>query len=181
MIYTSEIIDRLISCINDDFGIPSLCMAVRGFEAVNLPIPIKTTYFSIVPEENKVTCFENDNLEYCQKTSVTIRMNCFSPLRRKASAIHAMAEAVLDFINDSYPDEIKGYTIGDTEYDDDIKAYRVTCRLFFEYEACAADSLRCVLVFVLHVCALPSYNVTLSGSSEGYRILSPKTPHLSLT
>ncbi len=140
MIYTSEIIDRLISCINDDFGIPSLCMAVRGFEAVNLPIPIKTTYFSIVPEENKVTYFENDNLEYCQKTSVTIRMNCFSPLRRKASAIHAMAEAVLDFINDSYPDEIKGYTIGDTEYDDDIKAYRVTCRLFFEYEACAADS-----------------------------------------
>lgn len=140
MIYTNEIIDRLIKCINDDFGILSLCTAVRGYEADNLPIPIRKTYFSLVPEENKVTYFENDNKEYCQKFSVTIRMNCFAPLSRKSTATQALAEAVLDFVSDTFPDEIRSYVIGDMEYDDNVKAYRVTCRLFMEYEICAADS-----------------------------------------
>ena len=140
MVYTNEIIDRIITCINEDFDIPGICTAIRGYEADSLPIPITKTYFSIVPEENKVTYFENDNLEYCQKFSITIRLNCFAPMRRKSTATQALAEAVLDLVNDTFPDEIRGYTIGDMDYDDKIKAYRVTCRLYLEYETCAAES-----------------------------------------
>ncbi len=139
MVYTTEIVNRLIKCINEDFGLSFLCTAIEGYESSTLPIPIKTTFFSLVPQEYKLTYFEDDNKELCQKCSITIRLNCFAPMRRKSVATHALVEAVLDFITDSFPEEIKGFIIGDTEYDDVVKAYRITSELYFEYEACAAE------------------------------------------
>ncbi len=139
MIYTTEIIRRLIKCINEDLGLYFLCTAIEGYEANTLPIPIKTTYFSLVPQEHKLTYFENENKEFCQRCSIIIRLNCYAPLRRKSVATHALTETVLDFLVDSFPDEIKSFTIGDTEYDDVVNAFKVTSRIYFEYETCAAE------------------------------------------
>lgn len=137
MILTSQIIDKMIAAINNEHK-PSGCLAIRGFDTKGLPIPIKSTYLSFVPEKNTVTYFENDNLEFCQKNEVTIRMTCYSPLNVPASTTHILLEQALGFLNEKYITEFSGYTIGETEHDDQIKAFRVICKIFYVKESCPA-------------------------------------------
>lgn len=139
MLPTSEIIEDMISLINHSLK-PSGCTAIRGFDTKALPIPLKKTYLSFVPEKHTVSYFNNENEEFCQKSEATIRMTCFSPLNSLSSATHIMLEEVLKNLNEEYITEISGYTIGETEYDSEVKAFRITCRIFYERERCPADS-----------------------------------------
>lgn len=141
MLFTSQIIETMIENINSEWE-PSDCTAIRGFDTKGLPIPLKKIYLSFVPEKNTVSYFEDNNKEFCQKNEVTIRMTCFSPLVSVASETHILLEEVLTFLNEKYLTEISGYTIGETEYDDEVKAFKIECRIFYERESCPApDSL----------------------------------------
>ena len=137
MLFTSEIINAMISAINTELK-PSSCSAIRGFDTKGLPIPLKKIYLSFVPEKNTVSYFKDENKEFCQKNDVTIRMTCYSPLVSVASQTHILLEEVLTFLNEKYITEISGYTIGETEYDDEVKAFRVVCKIFYERESCPA-------------------------------------------
>lgn len=139
MLFTSEIINGMISKVNSKFKSEN-CAAIRGFDTKDLPIPLKKTFLSFVPEKNTVTYFENENKEFCQKNEVTIRMTCYSPLASLASDTHILLESVLTYLNETYITEISGYHIGETEYDDEVKAFRVICRIFYEKEACPGES-----------------------------------------
>lgn len=139
MLFTSQIIEGMIDSINGELK-PKSCVAIRGFDTKDLPIPLKKTYLSFVPEKNTVSYFENENREFCQKNEVTVRMTCFSPLISLASDTHVLLEQVLTFLNEKYITEISGYTIGETEYDDEVKAFRIVCKLFYASEACPAES-----------------------------------------
>jgi len=137
MLFTSQIIETMIDNINNELK-PVSCSAIRGFDTKGLPIPLKKTYLSFVPEKNTVSYFEDNNKEFCQKNDVTIRMTCFSPLVSIASETHILLEEVLTFLNEKYLTEISGYTIGETEYDDEVKAFRIVCKIFYERESCPA-------------------------------------------
>lgn len=137
MLFTSEIIDEMISAINTELK-PSSCSAIRGFDTKGLPIPLKKSYLSFVPEKNTVSYFEDENREFCQKNEVTIRMTCYSPLTALASQTHILLEEVLTFLNEKYITEISGYTIGETEYDNEVKAFKIICKIFYERESCPA-------------------------------------------
>lgn len=137
MLFTSEIIDDMINEINHTL-IPENCMAIRGFDTKDLPIPLKKTYLSFTPEKNTVSYFEDDFSEFCQKNEATIRMTCFSPLITLASETHILLEEVLKFLNEKYITEISGYTIGETEYDTNVKAFRIVCKIFYKQERCPA-------------------------------------------
>lgn len=138
MLFTSEIINNMISCINTELK-PSGCKAIRGFDTKDLPIPLKLTYLSFVPEKNTVSYFSDEFEEFCQKNEATIKMTCYSPLIVLASNTHVLLEQVLTFLNEKYITEISGYTIGETEYDDEVKAFKIVCRIFYEKEVCPAQ------------------------------------------
>lgn len=137
MLFTSQIIEDMITAINTELK-PSDCSAIRGFDTKDLPIPLKKTYLSFLPEKNTVSYFENDNKEFCQKSEATIRMTCFTPISFVASETHIQLEEILTFLNEKYITEISGYTIGETEYDNEVKAFRIICRIFYEQEGCPA-------------------------------------------
>jgi len=129
----------MIEAINTELK-PDNCEAIRGFDTKDLPIPLKNICLSFVPEKNTVTYFSDEFEEFCQKNEATIRMTCYSPLISLASDTHILLEEVLSFLNEKYITEISGYTIGETEYDDEVKAFRIICRIFYEREACPAQS-----------------------------------------
>ena len=131
MLFTSQIIDEMIEDINNTLK-PENCEAIRGFDTKELPIPLKKIYLSLVPEKNTISYFESDNKEFCQKNEVTIRMTCFSPLICLASDTHILLEEVLTFLNEKYITEISGYTIGETEYDDEVKSFRIICKIYYK-------------------------------------------------
>lgn len=139
MIFTSVIVNTMIDSINNELK-PENCSAIRGFDTKDLPIPLKKTYLSFVPEKNTVSYFENENKEFCQKNEATIRMTCYSPLVSLASDTHILIEEVLTFLNEKFITEISGYTIGETEYDNEVKAFSIICRIFYERESCPAEN-----------------------------------------
>ena len=49
MLFTSEIINEMIEAINEEHK-PENTVAIRGFDTKDLPIPLKKTYLSFVPE-----------------------------------------------------------------------------------------------------------------------------------
>lgn len=139
MTETYEILETILKLINEDLGLSFLCQAIKAYDTKNLQIPIKMTCFTVACEENKVTYFENESLEACEKNTVKIRINCFAPLRRVPYMSHALSETVMDFVCDYFMPQVTNCTIGNTEYDDEVKAYKISCYMTLEYERCAAE------------------------------------------
>lgn len=127
----------MIDAINTELE-PDSCEAIRGFDTKDLPIPLKKIYLSFVPEKNTVSYFSDEAEQFCQRNEATIRMTCYSPLVSLASDTHVLLEQVLTFLNEKYITEISGYTIGETEYDNEVKAFRMVCRIFYKSESCPA-------------------------------------------
>lgn len=134
MVFSSEIITDIITYINKDLSYTPFCTAVRGYDTDSLPLPLRTTYLSFVPDEYNFSYYEDSTTPLCEKDTITIRLNCFAPLRRKPTASHALVEAVLDEVKDNFGTNLTKFTIGKTEFDDDVNAYKITCYLEFVYE-----------------------------------------------
>lgn len=139
MQYSTSLIDTLINYVNEEIAMTDVFRAIRSFEVKNLPVPIKQTYLAFSPKENTVTLFENDNEEYCQKNSITVRMNCYTPVSSSTPYIYSLLEIVADALNDSFGGEMQSFTIGEIEYDSNVNAYRITSFLYFTFESCAGE------------------------------------------
>ncbi len=135
MVFTSKLIQSIITYINEDLNYSPFCTAIKGYDSDSLPLPLSTTYLSIVPDEYILTYFEDENAQRYERNSITLRLNCFAPLRRKPTASHALIEAVLDEVKDYFLSNLTKLSIGETEYDDDVNAYKITCFLNFVYES----------------------------------------------
>lgn len=124
---TSEIINKIKDAINEDVDISEKCEAVRAYERTNLPVPLKKTYFSLLCEENSVIKGNPDI------NKIVIRMTCFTPLTLPAYSANETAESIAGYMDELFGDDFTSYTIGETDYDDDVRAYKVICRLNFQY------------------------------------------------
>lgn len=134
MTFSNELITGIINYINEELSYTPFCTAIKGYDAASLPLPLQTTYLSFVPHEYTLSYFDNNDSRRCERNSITVRMNCFAPLRRKPTASHVLVEAVLDELKDNFYGNLIKLTIGKTEYDDDVNAYKITCLLDFVYE-----------------------------------------------
>lgn len=139
MVYTTQIINELISYINDDLNLTDQVTAIRGFDDVTFTRPIDKTYLSFTCKEETVTYFDSSD-EYCQKVSIELLANCFVPLTTSVLSARNVAEIILSSVNDNFADQITGYSIGETDYDDDINAYKIACTLSVEYNLCPGQS-----------------------------------------
>ena len=104
-------------------------------------LKVKSTkiYLSFAPESIKATYFNDENDEYCERIEITIRLNCYVPVRTTSVLANYVTEPVMDFINDRYPDSVSGYSIEDTVYDSKTKAFKQSATVTFSFERCAAE------------------------------------------
>ena len=135
MQYSNNIITRLIEFINEDDALSSLGIAIRAFDTRGLPVPINETYFSFSCKENSVTFTKETEGSVSGKNSVTIQMSCFSPLKKSAFSAHNLTEKIIDAVSVRFADNISGFHIGETQYDDDVKSYKIVSLICFQYSA----------------------------------------------
>ncbi|MBQ8502683.1 MAG: hypothetical protein IJ491_00195 [Clostridia bacterium] len=140
MTETYPILEKIVSCINEDLGLEAFCKAIKAYDNKSLPIPIQSTYFTVAAEENKSAFFENDSSELCENNTITIRINCFAPLRRIPYMSHGFAEIVMDYLCDEFAPNVVSCSIGNTEYDSEVKAFKISCFLTLRYELCAGEN-----------------------------------------
>ncbi len=135
MQYSNNIITRLIEYINEDDNLSSLGIAIRAFDTQGLPVPINETYFSFSCKENSVSYAKDEADSVTEKNNITIKMSCFSPLKKSAFSAHNLTEKIIDAISQRFKESISGFSIGETQYDDDVKSYKITGLIHFQYNA----------------------------------------------
>lgn len=135
MQYSNNIITRLIEYINEDDNLSALGIAIRAFDTRGLPVPINETYFSFSCKENSVAYSRNEDGTVSAKNSITIKMSCFSPLKKSAFSAHNFTEKIIEAISHRFADNISGFSIGETQFDDDVKSYKITGLIHFQYNA----------------------------------------------
>lgn len=133
MQYSNNLITRLMEFINEDDNLSSLGIAIRAYDTVGLPVPINETYFSFSCQENSTSFSKDAENSTVRKNNLTIKMSCYSPLKKSAFSAHNLTEKIIDAVSDKFADDITGFTIGHTEYDDDVKSYKITARIYFQF------------------------------------------------
>ena len=133
MQYSTNLITSLIAFINEDDTLSKLGKAIRAYDTEGLPVPIRETYFSFSCKENSVTFTQQEDGSDCSVSEVVIRLNCFSPLGKSAYSAHSLTEKVTAGLCKKFRSDIKGFTIGDTQYDDDVKSYKITSLITFSF------------------------------------------------
>ena len=136
---TTTLVDEIVDKING-YGVTALYVtAIRGFSKSPGAIPISKITFSVTPEENKTTYFEDEELRLCVRNDIRIRLSVYAPTNRSGRQVNGMADAVLDYLAEVYIDNIKGYETGDLTYDDDVNAIYLPCYMNFCYTSCALE------------------------------------------
>ena len=133
MQYSNNLISRLMGFINEDDNLSSLGIAIRAFDTRGLPVPINETYFSFSCQKNSVDLERENDGTVTRTNTLTVRMSCFSPLKNSAFSAHNLTEKIVDAISQGFSDDITGFSIGETKYDDDVKSYKITADLHFQY------------------------------------------------
>ncbi len=126
----SALIDSFIKLLTETEVLNEACQAIKAYESKNLPVPIKKTYFSFSAAENSLNYSTDSNGDKIETNSVKISVNCFIPLSLSPAVIHNLAESVMLILMKSN-DKIVGFTVGKTEYDSDVDAFRINCELNF--------------------------------------------------
>lgn len=130
MRFCGSLVDAFIEQVEGNMALVLACTVIKAYEAKNLPIPIKKTYLSFSGEENKVEYFTDENGKKMEKNNVTIRMSSFIPLGISPSSGQKLSELVAIYIANNNG-HIDGFTVGETVYDSNVDAYRITTRIYF--------------------------------------------------
>ncbi len=131
MTFSTDLITQLIDYVNKDDFLSKLGKAIRAYDTEGLPVPIRETYFSFSCKENSVRFSDSPDRSFGEEDTVVIRINCFSPLKKSAYSAHSLAERVTAGLSESFRSSVTNFTIGDTEYDDDVKSYKITALITF--------------------------------------------------
>lgn len=113
--------------------------AVRGFEKKPDTIPINKITYSVVPEENKVTYFEDEAATTCVKSEITVRINAYAPTNLSGARVNSVSELIMDYLADYYIENLVEYSVGDMSYDETVNAILLPCRLHLVYTSCALE------------------------------------------
>lgn len=130
---STGLIDSFIKTISDSEVLNSNCRAIRAYESKNLPVPIKKTYFSFSALENKVYYSTDADGKKTEVNSVKIAVNCFIPLNLSPAVVYTLTESVMFMLMKSHSNIIS-ITVGKTEYDSDVDAFRINSELHFQTE-----------------------------------------------
>ena len=133
MQYSGNLITRLMDYINQDDTLSSLGIAIKAYDTSGLPVPINETYFSLSCQENSTSFSKAADNSPVRKENLTIKLSCYSPIKKSAFLAHNLTEKVVDALSEKFSDNITGFTIGQTEYDDDVKSYKITARIYFQF------------------------------------------------
>ena len=137
---SNPLIEQIISTVNSELLVAIFSKAFRGYNREELAIPINTIYLSFLPEQMKISYFEDEESGTCKKTEFDLRMTVYAPATRRGQQVQAIAELVADFLADVYIGEMRGYTIGDLSYDDGVNALTLPTVFRFVYNECPLNS-----------------------------------------
>ena len=136
---TTELISGIVNFVNRDvIDDSSVCEALLSFDDRAVPAPLTKYYFAFLIGQDKVDLQNVDTVDCCQRTRITVSMNCYAPPGESAIGVCAYAERVLEQINIQYAGMMGGYEIGTAVIDDYLKALKIPCKLEFQYEQCPA-------------------------------------------
>lgn len=129
----ATLIDSFIIKITESEILSDSCCAIRAYESKNLPVPIRKTYFSFSTAENRLYYSFDADGNKKEINSIRISVNCFIPLNLSPAVIYSLTETVMNMLMKSNK-YIIGFTVGKTEYDSDVDAFKINSEIHFQTE-----------------------------------------------
>ena len=138
-IVTDTLVSNIVTRINTEMTDIENVEAVLSYSGDCVRAPIKKIYLAFMTGANNVSHYNDETTRKCCRVNkISISMNCYSPANLAAETVIAKAEAVLDRLCDHFNGEMIGYSLEKAKLDDDSKAVKIPCTLFFRYESCPA-------------------------------------------
>ncbi len=125
---SNSIITAILDNINSDYDFSSACEAVRAYEKIALPLPLRKPVLSVSCAENKVS-FSSDKTE----NDLIIRLTCYTPLKNMPNTGNSLTENIFPYLKSYFGEAIVSYVLGETTYDDETKAYKMITLLHLKY------------------------------------------------
>lgn len=174
---TNTLVRGIVELVNENIlEEDDYCEALLSFDDRIVPAPLTKIYLAFLVGKDNVSLFTDETNKCCQKTQITISMNCYAPPGESAIHVCALAERVLDKLNTEYGGIMNGYEIGEAVIDDYLKALKIPCKMFFIYEQCPAfdSSENAILPFADFLCKTHVYDSSVHLSSvEREKISEP--------
>lgn len=130
MLLSSFIINDLMSSLSGTTILSKSCESIKSYEAKNLPVPIKKTYLAFSAGKHKSDFFTDENGEKMHRTDLTVCVNCYTPLTSSPANTHTVIETVMYYFS-TVNELIKSFSVGATQYDKDVDAYKICCTIEF--------------------------------------------------
>lgn len=135
---TDSLVLSIIEKINGQMTDIENVEAVLSHSGAEIRAPIKKIYLAFLTSGNNVSYFSDENEECCCRNKIEIQMNCYASFGESAESVIAKAESVLTRLCGLFAGEMTGFDLGRATRDDDAKALKIPCKLFFRYETCTA-------------------------------------------
>lgn len=136
---TNTLVRGIVDFINESvITDPGVCEALLSFDDRAVPAPLTKLYFAFLIGEDKVDILNVNTEDCCQRTEITVSMNCYAPPGESAIGVCSYAEEALERVNAQYAGTMSGYKIGEAVIDDYLKALKIPCEMYFCYEQCPA-------------------------------------------
>ena len=135
---TDDLVSKIVTKINTDMTDIENIEAVLSYTGSKIRAPIKKIYLSFMTGENNVSHYYDETEKCCRLNKISVSMNCYSPSNLAAQEVIAKAEEVLDRLCDYFDGYMIGYKLEEAGLDDDSKAVKIPCSLYFRYESCPA-------------------------------------------
>lgn len=135
---TDSLVLSIIEKINSQMSDIENVEAVLSHSGEKIRAPIQKIYLAFLTTGNNVSYFSDENEECCCRNKIEIQMNCYASFTESAESVIAKAETVLTRLCGLFAGEMIGFDLGKAVRDDDAKALKISCKLFFRYETCPA-------------------------------------------
>ncbi len=130
-----EIVRDLLIFINGLEGPGFNYRAVMSFRDADLGLPLTGTVLSIHCKENIITrLVDEETASEKDHHKTRIALICFAPYESDTVNITQVCEKALSKIYSDFSMQMKSYTVGDIEIDEDLRSFRVNCEMLFEFD-----------------------------------------------
>ncbi len=130
-----EIVRDLLIFINGLEGSGFDHRAVMSFRDADIGLPLTGTVLSVHCRENIITHIVDEETSAERDHHKTrIALVCFAPYESDTVNITQVCEKVLGEVYSGFSMQMKSYTVGDIEIDEDLRSFRVNCEMLFEFD-----------------------------------------------
>lgn len=130
----TTIIKGLIQSINTDFSGLQIYEALSAYDKENIPHPLTKTYFAFKIDSSDISYYTDEQGQTHRKMKHSILVNVYVSFNNTTIKAYEDCEKVFAYLKNKLSVSMTGYNIGQVKVDKDLRAFKIPCKLSYDYD-----------------------------------------------